>query len=207
MRSGQRPRAVESKTRGNCRCWLSWLEDRREPCSIWRRLVSRLSMGMCCFPTILNATRFGLARCGCSQGARTRTTPAAASSPASKWRSSPTISNWQRSARTHAWQVSAFASCDVIVDATGDPSTSLFLGAVAHSNGRAFVSAVEIFEGGIGGLVATCLPSRDPALRRGTCCLSRMVSTNRANDRRNQGIDGTKRSATMAPPWSPMTLR
>ena len=69
--------------------------------------------------------------------------------------------NWQRSARLHSWQVSGLASCDVIVDATGDASTSLFLGAVADGNGRSFVS-VEVFEGGIGALIATCLPTRDP---------------------------------------------
>jgi len=69
--------------------------------------------------------------------------------------------NWQRSASTHAWQVASVADCEVIVDATGDPATALFLGAVAHANGRAFLS-VEVFEGGIGGLVATCLPDRDP---------------------------------------------
>ena len=74
--------------------------------------------------------------------------------------------NWQRSARMHAWQVSVLARCDVVVDATGDPSTSLFLGAVADANGRAFVSA-EIFEGGLGALVATCLPSRDPPFSEG----------------------------------------
>lgn len=69
--------------------------------------------------------------------------------------------NWQRSAQTHAWQVASVANCDVIVDATGDPATALFLGAIADANNRAFV-AVEVFEGGIGGLVATCLPERDP---------------------------------------------
>ena len=69
--------------------------------------------------------------------------------------------NWQRSARTHAWQVASIADCDMIVDATGDPATALFLGAVANANGRPFVS-VEVFEGGIGGLIATCLPERDP---------------------------------------------
>jgi len=69
--------------------------------------------------------------------------------------------NWQRSARTHARQVGEIAECDVIVDATGDPATSLFLAAIARSNGRAFVS-VEVFEGGIGGLVASNLPDRDP---------------------------------------------
>jgi hypothetical protein len=68
--------------------------------------------------------------------------------------------NWQRSAKTHAWQVEAVAEGDVIVDATGDPATALFLAAVAEANGRAFVSA-EVFEGGLGALIAACLPSRD----------------------------------------------
>ncbi|MDF0498158.1 ThiF family adenylyltransferase [Bradyrhizobium yuanmingense] len=68
--------------------------------------------------------------------------------------------NWQRSAKTHAWQVGAIARCDVVVDASGDPATALFLGAVAEANGRAFVS-VQVFEGGIGGLVATSIPKRD----------------------------------------------
>jgi len=69
--------------------------------------------------------------------------------------------NWQRSARTHAWQIASIGGCDVIVDATGDPATALFLGAVADANERAFVS-VEVFEGGVGGLVAACVPARDP---------------------------------------------
>lgn len=69
--------------------------------------------------------------------------------------------NWQRSARTHAWQIASVGDCDVIVDATGDPTTALFIGAVADANDRAFLS-VEVFEGGIGGLVAACLPARDP---------------------------------------------
>lgn len=74
--------------------------------------------------------------------------------------------NWQRSAKTHAWQVEALAEGDVIVDATGDPATALFLAAVAESNGRAFVS-VEVFEGGIGALIATCMPPRDPPFVEG----------------------------------------
>jgi hypothetical protein len=73
--------------------------------------------------------------------------------------------NWQRSARTHAWQVAAFAECDVIVDATGDVPTALFLGAVADANKRPFVS-VEVFEGGIGVLIGTCVPNRDPPYAR-----------------------------------------
>lgn len=74
--------------------------------------------------------------------------------------------NWQRSARTHAAQLSLIAECDVLVDATGDPATGLYLGAIAGANDRAFVS-VEVFEGGIGALVATCLPSRDPPFAAG----------------------------------------
>lgn len=69
--------------------------------------------------------------------------------------------NWQRSAKSHAWQVEAVADCSVIVDATGDPATALFLGALADANERPFVS-VEVFEGGLGALVATALPDRDP---------------------------------------------
>ncbi len=69
--------------------------------------------------------------------------------------------NWQRSAKTHAEQVAAVAACDVIIDATGDAPTSLFLGAIAAANRKPFVS-VEVLAGGIGALVASCLPGRDP---------------------------------------------
>lgn len=74
--------------------------------------------------------------------------------------------NWQRSAKTHAWQVEAIAKCDVVVDATGDPASALFLAAVAEANKRAFVS-VQVFEGGLGGLVAACMPGRDPPFVEG----------------------------------------
>ncbi|MDY6867663.1 MAG: ThiF family adenylyltransferase [Chloroflexota bacterium] len=69
--------------------------------------------------------------------------------------------NWQRSARTHAQQVAWVADCDIIVNATGDEATALFLSAVAAANQRPFVS-VEVYEGGIGALIASCLPERDP---------------------------------------------
>jgi hypothetical protein len=77
--------------------------------------------------------------------------------------------NWQRSARTHAQQIDVIAGCDVIVDATGDDATALFLGAIANANRRSFVSA-QVFEGGIGGLIARCNPERDPpfAIGRGS---------------------------------------
>ena len=74
--------------------------------------------------------------------------------------------NWQRSARNHSTNISAIARSDVIVDATGDPASSLLLGAIADENGRAFMS-VEVFEGGIGALVATALPERDPPFALG----------------------------------------
>jgi hypothetical protein len=73
--------------------------------------------------------------------------------------------NWQRSARTHAGQIASIADCDLIIDATGDAATSLFLGAVAAANKRPFIS-VEVYEGGIGALIASCVPGRDPAFAK-----------------------------------------
>lgn len=73
--------------------------------------------------------------------------------------------NWQRSARTHAGQVASIADCDLIIDATGDAATSLFLGAVAAANKRPFIS-VEVYEGGIGALIASCVPGRDPTFAK-----------------------------------------
>jgi hypothetical protein len=69
--------------------------------------------------------------------------------------------NWQRSARVHASQTASIAESDLIIDATGDAATSLFLGAVAAANNRAFIS-VEVYEGGTSALIASCLPGRDP---------------------------------------------
>ena len=74
--------------------------------------------------------------------------------------------NWQRSARNHSKNISEIARSDVIVDATGDPASSLLLGSIAEENSRAFVS-VEVFEGGIGALIATALPGRDPPFALG----------------------------------------
>ena len=73
--------------------------------------------------------------------------------------------NWQRSARTHAADVGKIAECSLIVDATGDAPTALLLGAIAADNNRSLVS-VQVFEGGIGALVARSVPGRDPRLRR-----------------------------------------
>lgn len=72
--------------------------------------------------------------------------------------------NWQRSARVHASQTASIAECDLIINAAGDAATSLFLGAVAAANNRPFIS-VEVYEGGIGALIASCLPGRSK--RRG----------------------------------------
>lgn len=69
--------------------------------------------------------------------------------------------NWQRSARTHAQQIEAITNCDFIVDATGDLPSAFLLGALAFQNGQPFVSA-EVFEGGLGALVARSIPGRDP---------------------------------------------
>jgi sulfur-carrier protein adenylyltransferase/sulfurtransferase len=87
-------------------------------------------------------------------------------SPGAEVETIDTNLNWQRSAKTHAWQVEAIAKCDLVVDATGDPATALFLAAVAEANKRAFVS-VQVFEGGLGGLVAACIPERDPPFVEG----------------------------------------
>ncbi len=70
--------------------------------------------------------------------------------------------NWQTSARVHAAIVENISGAAVIVDATGDPGASLMLGAVAAGAGKPFVS-IEVFEGGLGVLVAACVPARDPS--------------------------------------------
>ncbi|MGI8908141.1 MAG: HesA/MoeB/ThiF family protein [Candidatus Sumerlaeaceae bacterium] len=69
--------------------------------------------------------------------------------------------NWQRSARVHADHVNNIADCDVLVGATGDTAVNLFLGAIAAENRTPFVSA-EVYEGGLGAVVARSLPERDP---------------------------------------------
>lgn len=82
-------------------------------------------------------------------------------SPATKIQVLETNLDWQRSARTYAAQIDLLAGCDVIVDATGNVPTSLFLGAVAKENARPFVS-IEVYEGGLGALIARSIPGRDP---------------------------------------------
>jgi len=70
--------------------------------------------------------------------------------------------NWQRSSRIHADQIERIATCDLIVNATGDAPSALMLGAVAAENEKSFLS-VEVFEGGLGCLLGRALPGRDPA--------------------------------------------
>jgi len=69
--------------------------------------------------------------------------------------------NWQRSAKTHANLVDKLMGCNLIVDATGDVPSALQLGAIAAENDKPFVS-VEVFEGGLGALIARSLPGVDP---------------------------------------------
>jgi molybdopterin/thiamine biosynthesis adenylyltransferase len=74
--------------------------------------------------------------------------------------------NWQVSAKGQASRMDAIAGCDLIIDATGDPATTLMLGAVAHANGRAFLTA-SVFEGGLGCVIARSIPGRDPTFADG----------------------------------------
>ncbi|QWT22087.1 ThiF family adenylyltransferase [Bacillus sp. NP157] len=74
--------------------------------------------------------------------------------------------DWQQSAKNHAATIDLVASADVVVDATGDMGASLLLGAVASSAGRPFVS-VQVFEGGLGCLVARSVPGKDATFADG----------------------------------------
>ncbi len=74
--------------------------------------------------------------------------------------------NWQRSAEVQADYVEAIAECDLIIDATGDIPTALTLGAVSAENEKPFVSA-QVFEGGLGCVVARSIPGRDPPFVEG----------------------------------------
>jgi molybdopterin/thiamine biosynthesis adenylyltransferase len=84
--------------------------------------------------------------------------------------------NWQRSARNHAGDVDRIAACDLIVDATGDTPTAMLLGAIAAENQKPFVS-VEVFEGGLGCVIARSIPGRDPAYVEGRSAYSAYCDT------------------------------
>lgn len=74
--------------------------------------------------------------------------------------------NWQISAKNQASQIDTISNCDLIVDATGDESTSLYLGELANYNHKPFLS-VKVFEGGIGCIVAVSVPGVDPCYGKG----------------------------------------
>jgi hypothetical protein len=74
--------------------------------------------------------------------------------------------NWQRSTRRHATLIEILVKSDLIVDATGDVPTSLFLGAIASESNVPFVS-VEVLEGGIGCIIARAVPGRDGSYGQG----------------------------------------
>jgi len=74
--------------------------------------------------------------------------------------------DWQRSASRHAALLDVLASSDLIVDVTGEVPTSLFLGAIAAENKKPFIS-VEVFEGGLGCVIARSVPGRDGTYAEG----------------------------------------
>jgi hypothetical protein len=74
--------------------------------------------------------------------------------------------NWQQSAKNYGSYIDALTSCDLIIDATGDAGTSLLLGALAYENASSFIST-EVFEGGIGAVVARSIPKIDPPYVQG----------------------------------------
>lgn len=67
----------------------------------------------------------------------------------------------QESTATVAGALHLLADCDLIIDATADPATFNQLAMVTTQNRRSMVW-LEVFSGGIGGLVARHRPGRDP---------------------------------------------
>jgi hypothetical protein len=84
--------------------------------------------------------------------------------------------DWQRCARLHSKEIDSIAQCDVIVDGTGHTPTSLFLGAIASENERAFVSC-EVYEGGLMNIPAAVLGAHRKGIgigcETGAACRSR----------------------------------
>lgn len=100
--------------------------------------------------------------------------------------------NWQTSAERHADRMDSIASCDLIIDASGDAATALFLGALAHANGKSFLSA-SVFEGGLGCIIARALPGRDPSYVQGRAaylayCEARAVEPPKSGTRRYESL-------------------
>lgn len=68
----------------------------------------------------------------------------------------------QESNGVNDWALTLLGSCDLIVDATADPSVFNLLSSVAEAAKRTVIWA-EVFGGGIGGLVCRSRPGFDPA--------------------------------------------
>jgi hypothetical protein len=100
--------------------------------------------------------------------------------------------NWQVSAKAYAGRIETIAACDLIIDASGDAATGLFLGALAQTNDRAFVS-INVFEGGLGCVIARAIPGRDPAFVDGRAaylgyCEGRAVEPPKCGRRRYESL-------------------
>ena len=100
--------------------------------------------------------------------------------------------DWQRSAKRHAQQIEAIAACHLIVDATGDAPTTLMLGALAWENSRPMISA-EVFEGGLGVLLARSIPGRDPPYAFGRSAYLAYCEQMKGPRRRPPDAGSTKR--------------
>lgn len=66
--------------------------------------------------------------------------------------------------------LSLLGGCDLLIDATADPATFNQLSHVAHQSSKPFVW-LEVFAGGIGGLVGRFRPKRDPDPKTMRACL------------------------------------
>lgn len=100
--------------------------------------------------------------------------------------------NWQRSAKNHSADIDKLAACDLLIDATGDVPSSLLLGAIASDNKKPFVST-QVYEGGLGCVIARSIPGRDPPFVQGRTsyseyCESRNVSPPPTGTRRYEAL-------------------
>lgn len=74
--------------------------------------------------------------------------------------------NWQHSPDRYALITSLIGLSHLVVDATGDVATTLLVASIAHAAGKPFLST-EVFEGGIGCLIARSLPGQDAPYAHG----------------------------------------
>lgn len=68
---------------------------------------------------------------------------------------------WQQSPQNYSDRLKQLTDCHILVDATGDHPTTLMLAAMAEAASLPFI-AVSVFEGGIGALLAPCVPGLSP---------------------------------------------